>query len=228
MSWDSKVDYCGLAESGKLALKASTMNRSGQYVEKLGADGAFAATKAFGVQDSPNCEYAIVSDFTLSGKSLGAVVDVDGRKYALSSLHYENGAGAEPKVTANAVQVEDSAEAGGGRFTVPDIAISKEEVAAAILGAFTLTGDGCELTKCALDASCTVNGHKVNGVAVASGVHSAHLQIAITVGQYGTAEPTLAAADGWDVSAPLTCSDPDSDFPEWTATLSKPLAVAAV
>ena len=34
----------------------------------------------------------------------------------------------------------------------------------------------------------------------------------------------LAAEEGWDVSSPLTCTDPDSDLPEWTAVLSKPLA----
>lgn len=225
MSWDSKIDYCGLADTGKLQIKASTMNRSGQYLEKLGADGAIAATKSFGVQDSPSCEYTVLSSFTLTGKKLGAVTEVDGKCYALQSIHYETASGAEPKFSANSVQVEDGATA-GGKFDVPGLELSPDEVAAILLSAFTLTGTGCELTKCAADVSCTVGTHKVNGVTVASGSHSAHVQISVTIGQYGDVEPTLTAAEGWDVSSPLTCSDPDSDFPEWTATLSKPIAKA--
>ena len=40
MSWDTKTDYCGLAVDGKLQIKSATMNRSGQYLEKLGKNAA--------------------------------------------------------------------------------------------------------------------------------------------------------------------------------------------
>lgn len=225
MSWDTKTDYCGLAAEGKLQIKSATMNRSGQYLEKLGKNAAIAATKAFGVNDSPSCDYTIVSAHSLTGVKLGKILTVDGKKYALQSLKYECGAGSEPTFSASSRQVEETAtENNSNCFDVPAFDVSPEEVAEIIAEAFALSGAGCELTKCSLQASCTVNVHTVNGVAVASDVHTGHVQVSVTVGQYGEAAPSLAPATGWDISTPLTCTDPDSDFPEWTAVLSKPLA----
>ena len=224
MSWDTKTDYCGLAVEGKLQIKSATMNRSGQYLEKLGKNAAIAATKAFGVNDSPNCEYTILSAHKLTGVKLGKIATVEGKKYALQSLKYETGAGTEPKVTATAREVEASAnDSNCNKFAVPDIEISPEEVADIIAAAFTLSGESCELTKCSAEASCTVSPHTVNGAVVASDVRSGHIQVSVSIGQYGEAAPVLTPADGWDISSPLTCTDPDSDLPEWTATLSKPL-----
>lgn len=113
-------------------------------------------------------------------------------------------------------------------FDIPDFAISPAEVAEILMEAFTLSGDGCELTKCSIDIECTVNVHTVNGAIVASDVHSGRARVSATIGQYGEVEPSVTASDGWDVSAPLTCSDQDSDLPEWTVTLSKPLAKSSV
>lgn len=225
MSWETKTDYCGFAADGKLQIKSATMNRSGQYLEKLGQNAAIAATKAFGVNDSPSCDYTVVAAHTLTGVKLGKIVTADGKKYALQSLKYECGAGSEPTFSASSREVESTAtDATCNHFDVPEFEISPEEVAEILASAFTLTGEMCELTKCSLEASCTVNVHTVNGVVVASDVHTGHIQVSVTIGQYGEALPVLTAASGWDISSPLTCTDPDSDLPEWTATLSKPLA----
>lgn len=225
MSWDTKTDYCGLAVDGKLQIKSATMNRSGQYLEKLGKNAAIAATKAFGANDSPSCDYTVVAAHKLTGVKLGKIVTADGKKYALQSFKYECGAGSEPTFSASSREVEPTADDSKcNHFDVPEFEISPEEVAEILAGAFKLSGDGCELTKCSLQASCTVNVHTVNGAAVASDVHTGHVQVSVVIGQYGEAAPSLAAEEGWDVSSPLTCTDPDSDLPEWTATLSKPLA----
>ena len=229
MSWDSKTDYCGLAVANKLQIKAATMNRTGQYLEKLGQNAAIAATKAFGTADAPQCEYTVLAAHTFAANALklGAITSQGGKKYALQSIHYENGAGVEPKFTAVSREVESGAtDANSNHFNVPSFAISPEEVAAILMAAFTLTGTSCELTKCVLDISCVVNPHTVNGGIVASDVHSGHVQVQATIGQYGTTAPTVTAASGWDISSPLTCTDPDADLPEWTVTLSKPLAKA--
>ena len=228
MSWESKTDYCGLAVANKLQIKAATMNRTGQYLEKLGKNAAIAATKAFGTADAPQCEYTVLASHTFEGNAalkLGTITSQDGKKYALQSIHYENGSGVEPKFTGVSREVESGAtDANSNHFDVPSFTISPEEVAEILMAAFTLTGASCELTKCALDASCVVNPHTVNGGIVASDVHSGHVQVQATIGQYGSTVPTVAAGTGWDISSPLTCTDPDADLPEWTVTLSKPLA----
>lgn len=225
MSWEEKTDYCGLVADGKLKIKSSSMNRSGQYLEKLGGNAAIVATKAFGVTDAPSCDYTVLAAHKLTGVKLGKVVSVDGKKYALKSLKYENGAGSEPTFSASAQEIEAAAEDSAcNHFDVPEVDVSPEEVAEILAGAFKLEGAGCELVKCSLEASCSVGIHTVNGEIVASDVHSGKVQVSVTIGQYGADSPELTAENGWDVSSPLTCSDPDSDLPEWTATLSKPLA----
>lgn len=225
MSWESKTDYCGLAVANKLICKSSTENRSGQYLERTGQHGAICATRAYGTENaSPSNEYAVAADvsFAAGAITLGAVKEVDGRKYMLQSVSVKTSSAGEPTVSATAVQVEDGATT-GNCFRVPAFVLSADDVAQILLGAFTLAGEGCELTECGAEISCTVGLHTVNGDPVASDPHTAHVQVSVSVLQAGAAEPTLTAADGWDVSSPLTCGDPDADLPTWTATLSRPL-----
>jgi hypothetical protein len=226
MSWESKTDYCGLAVANKVVIKSSTMNRSGQYLEKTGASGAIVATKPYGTLDAPSCEYAIkaANSFAAGAIKLGAVTTVDNKRYALQSVHYECGAAQEPVFSGTAQEIEATTDGTQRTFDVPAFDISPDEIAAIIMSAATLGGAGCELTKATMDASATVNNHTVNGVPVASGVSQGKVTVALEILQTSTTAPTVTAASGWDVSSPLSCNDPDSDLPTWTVTLSKPLA----
>ena len=231
MSWESKTDYCSLAVANKIIIKASTENRSGQYLEKPGQHGAIVATKAFAALAAPSCEYTIKAPHAFDDGDivLGTITAVDGEKFALASVHYENGADAEPGFSATAQQVEDDATTElSNTFSVPAFDVSPDECAAVIMSSFSLSGENCELVKVAMDASCQVKPHTVKGVPVSSDVTMGHVQIQLTVNQYGTATPVLTPASGWDVSQRLTCSDPDADFPVWTATVSKPLEKTCV
>lgn len=49
------------------------------------------------------------------------------------------------------------------------------------------------------------------------------LTVNVTVVQTGNTKPTITAGSDWVVSSPATCSNPDADYPSWTATLTKPL-----
>ncbi|MBR4523691.1 MAG: hypothetical protein IKO64_05605 [Kiritimatiellae bacterium] len=229
MSWDSKQDYAGLAVANKVICKSANVNTSGQYLEKLGAHGNIAATKPFGVVSAPSNEYTIKAANTFQGLKLGSIVTVDGHAYALESIHYEKSAGAEPVLTATTKEVETGATTETmNTFALPDIAVNPDEIAELIVDCATLSGTGCELTKCAADFACTVNTHNVNALPQASDVVQGKITVQLTIGQYSTTAPTVAAKAGWDISSPLTCNDPDSDMPEWTCTLSKPLAKTLV
>lgn len=224
MSWDSKTDYCGLAVANKVVIKSSSMNRTGQYLEKVGKSGAICATKAFGTIDAPSCDFAIKTENTYSTLKLGAVTTVDNKRYALQSVHYENGAAQEPVLSATAQQIEDLSDGTTRTFDIPSFTVSPDEAAEMVMSAATVGGTGCELTKVTMDASANVNNHPVNGVPVASDVTQGHVTVAVEILQTSTTEPTLTAGTGWDISSPLTCDDPDADLPVWKATLSKPLA----
>lgn len=226
MSWESKTDYCGLVVASKIDIKSSTMNRSGQYLEKTGQSGAICATKAFGILDAPSCDYVIKSAHTFADGAikLGAVTTVASKRYALASVHYENGAGAEPVFSATAQEIEESTDGTTRTFDVPGFSVSPDEAAAMVMSAGTLGGAGCELTKVTLDASANVNNHTKNGTPVASDVTNGKVTVQVEILQTSTTTPTFTPGSGWELSSPLSSTDPDADFPTWTATVSKPLA----
>lgn len=229
MSWDSKQDYAGLAVANKVICKDADTNTTGQYLEKPGAHGNIAATKPFGVVSAPSNEYTIEAAHTYQGLKLGSVVTVDGHAYALESIHYEKTAGAEPVLSATTQEVETGATTSTmNTFALPDIEVSPDEIAELIVDCATIAGTGCELVKCVADFACTVKPHTVNGTPVASDVILGKITVQLTIGQYAAAAPTVTETTGWDVSSPLTCKDPDSDMPEWTCTLSKPLVKTLV
>ncbi len=222
MSWDRRTDYCGLANGTSVKCKGSNENRSGSYLEKTGEHGDIIATKPYGTANAtPSCEYTIAKETTLAIK-LGTVTAVDGKKYMLSSVSIGTGSATEPTMSASATQVEDDATT-DSTFDVPSFSVSPDDIAQFLFGAFTLSGTGCELTQCNAEISCTVGLSTVNGDPVASDPHTAHIQLSITVIQTGDVAPSVTPAEGWDLSAPLTCADPDSDLPTWTCSVSKPI-----
>lgn len=224
MSWDNKTDYCGLAVEGKLTIKGATENRSCSTLEKNGANGAIAATKYYADICAPTCEYTVAETNTYAAIKLGTVTGVGTEKFALSNVSIKTSAGAEPTFSATAAQIEDAAtDANCNHFAVPSFTLDKDEIAQTLFDAFTLSGASCELTECGAEISCTVGTSKVNGYPVASDVVGGKIVLSLTIGQYGETRPTVTPASGWEMSAPLTCTDADSDLPSWTCSLTKVL-----
>lgn len=224
MSWDSKTDYCGLGDGIILQIKSSNENASSSYLEKLGQQGAIVATKLYGDKNAqPTCEYAIKKSGTVIVQ-IGKVTVVDGKRYALQSVVFGTSAGGEPTVSATAVRIEDTTDGEDRKFEEVSVHVSPEETAQVHLSAATVTGASCEITATTTTISGTVSPHTVNGDPVASGVHSGKVEVDLTVGQYGATAPTFAAGRDFELSQSPTCNDPDSDFPEWTAKVTKPLA----
>lgn len=234
MSWNSKTDYCGLAVEGKIIIKSATQNKSGQYLEKPGTSSAICATKPFGAADAPSCDYAIkgAKSFGAGEIKLGAVTSITvgnvTKRYALASVRYENGADVEPTFTGTAQEIEATSDGTQRMFDVPAFDVSPDEAAEIIMSAATVGGTGCELTHCTMEASANIKIHTVNGVIVSSDVTVGHVVVSLEILQSGDEEPTVAPSSGWDISSPLTCTDPDADFPTWSCELSKPLAYTVV
>ena len=234
MSWETKEEFCGLAIANKLLCKGANPNTTGQYLEKHGQHGDYAATKAFGVRSAPVNGYTIADSFTLTGAKLGSVEEVSDKSYALEKISFSTGADEEPTFEATAKQVEDDASL-GNYFEVPEFSLTPDHVAqipsfkfpvpqgqtATSVAAFALTGSGCELTKCAGEISCSVKTNDKAGLPKAHDVTNGHIVLQLTIGQYGDTVPTVTPATGWDVSSPLSCDDPD--MPTCTMALSHPL-----
>jgi len=239
MSWESKTDYCDLAVANKLLVKSANTNTTSQYLEKHGANGAYKKTKVFGTRSAPSNTYAVVDTVTFTSKKLGGKKSVAGenKTYALEKLSWSTGADQEPTVDASAQEVKYAASPTTTRyFAIPEFSISPDQVAQipsfkfpvssgtpTAVPAFTLSGTDCELTACGGEISCKVGTNDKNGEPQYNDVTNGHVVVNVTIAQYGTTAPTLTAGSGWDVSSALTCDDPDSDMPTWTATLTHPL-----
>lgn len=227
MSWDAKKDFCGLSDGTILQIKSSNENASSSYLEKLGQQGEIVATKLYGDKNAqPSCEYVIKKAGNVKVQ-IGKVTTVDGKRYALQQVVFGTSAGGEPTVTATAVRIEDTTDGEDRKFEEVTVAVSPEECAQVHLSAATVSGENCEITATSTTISGTVSPHTKNGDPVASGVHSGKVEVELTVGQYGDAEPTFAAGSGFELSRSPTVNDPDSDLPEWTSKVSKPLALVS-
>ena len=233
MSWESKKDYCGLGggTNAVLKVKSANKNASSQFLEKLGQDGAIAATKLYGDKiASPSNEYTILKSGTISVQ-IGKVTTVDGERYALQSVVVKKTAGGEPTVSATAVRIEDTTDGEDQMFEPVTLHVDPEETAEFAIGTNPVSGDDCEVTEVTTTVSGTVSPHTVNGDPVASGVHSGKVEVDVTVGQYGTDEPEfdddLGESSGFEKSAIENPDEPDSDMPSWTVKYEKPLAKAS-
>lgn len=223
MSWNSKTDYCGLGDGTAIICKSATENRTGSYLEKTGEHGDIIATKPYGDKNgSPSNDYAIAKAKTFSSLKLGTITTVGTNKYMLQSVSVSTGSATEPTMSATAVRVEDGCTE-TSTFVIPEFNVSPDDIAQFLFNGFTLEGTGCEITQCNAEISCTVGLSTVNGDPVASDPHTGHITLSVTIIQTGDTAPSVTAAEGWDQSAPLTCSDPDSDLPTWTCSFARPL-----
>ena len=227
MSWESKKDYCGLGGQ-ILKVKSANKNASSQFLEKLGKDGAIAATKLYGDKNaSPSNEYTILKSGTITVQ-IGKVTTVDGERYALQSVVVKKTAGGEPTVSATAVRIEDTTDGEDQMFAAVTLNVDPEDTADFAIGTDPVSGTDCEVTEVTTTVSGTIDPHTVNGDPVASGVHTGKVEVDITVGQYGTDEPEFAddMGTGFEKSAVENPDDQDSDLPIWTVKYEKPLAKA--
>ena len=230
MSWESKPDFCGLGGE-ILKVKSANPNNSSQYLEKLGQDGAIAATKLYGTKNaSPSNEYVILKAGTITVQ-IGKVTTVDNKRYALQSVTVKKTAGGEPTVSATAVRIEDTTDGEDQMFEAVTLNVDPEETAEFAIGTNPVSGNDCEVTEVTTTVSGTVSPHNVNGDPVASGVHSGKVEVDVTVGQYGENEPefadNLGSDSGFEKSAIENPDEPDSDMPSWTVKYEKTLAKAS-
>ena len=244
MSWENKQDYSGLEISNKISAKGSKPNITAQYKEWHGAHGDYKATKMFGERGNPTTSYRIEDDATITGKKLGDITTVEQKKYMLHAINFSTGSDAEPTLEASSAEVESGA-ALRNYFVVPDFKISPDHVVqipefkfpaasgqtAEFVPAFSLpagttqapTNVAVELTAVSGEISCSGNTNDKNGDPKSHDVTNGHIVIQLTLGQYGEQVPMITPGEGWDMSAPKTVDDPDSDMPTWTCTLSHPL-----
>lgn len=140
MSFAAKIDYAGLGSTG-LVLRSNGQNGTNGVLEIPGSDGSILGDEIYGHIKNPTCEYAISGSTELTGLSLGTVYNTQLTgmgPFALSRLAVSTGAGAEPTVQADAVQIEPNATRTICIYSIPALTVTPAHHAQTF-GAFTYT-----------------------------------------------------------------------------------------
>jgi hypothetical protein len=145
----------------------------------------------------------------------------------LQSFTVSTSAGGKPTLTAAGVLIEAGGTGTECEFETSEIDLSPE-YHASDFGATNFEDSATAwLSTGTYTAECQIGVTAPDGVQLASDASSAKETVTLTITTTGTAKPTVAAETGWTITSPLTRSRSDGDFPTWTCTLTKFLAVAA-
>jgi hypothetical protein len=220
MAFAEKVDLVGLARAG-LSLRSNGHNASNSVLEIPGSDGSILGDEITGHIKNPTCGYAITGTAQLSGVALGKVYGSNDKPYALSRVHVSTGAGQEPTVEADAVQIEDGATQSICTYAISSITLTPARHALTF-GAFTYTESlSLALQTSEYEATCDLSPTTINNDPVASDATGGRETVAVTFWAASeTTAPAVTPATGWHVTTDWTCTGADASMFVWTATFT--------
>lgn len=235
MAFQTKTDPWGISGAGKfLTLVSVTDNKSSSVAEARDEKGNVVATTIYGVQYAPSYEYKVSGSGDLAIPKFGAPVTAsmaDGTSVKLFMTNWtlNTGAGSETTFSITAGSIPSTVTAiCPYQIDCGEVEIGPCQHAKLLFSCATLSGAGCYLQTANYAGSCTLGRPTKDGDAIAAGVTDGRITAALTILQTGTAAPTLASlGTGWEITSPLTCTNPDAANATWTATLTKYLAAAA-
>ena len=116
----------------------------------------------------------------------------------------------------------------GCTATLPGITVSGLHHAQTF-GAFSISGAGAHLTQSTWSAQCDVSPAEKDGQMLAHDIVGGTVTVTgtIQVSDASYPVPTLSVASGWTITAPLTETNPDSNYPTYTFTITKYLSADA-
>lgn len=223
MAFKTKQDYYDLSDKSGLVLVSTTENKSESVAEAQGENGFVVATQTYGVRSAPACDYVITSDVNLSGIVLGSINKISSDNFCLGEITVTTAAGSVPTLAASGSQVESGTAHGGCTCTMPTVNVSRLHHAQNF-GAFGLqAGFGAHLTQCTFTAQCTVSTADKDGTPLAHDIVDGRCTVTGTI-QCSTSPytlPVITPETGWELTSPLSETNPDGDFPTYTFTLTR-------
>lgn len=227
----SKTDYFNLeTKIPGLVCTTNEDGKSAELAEATGSDGSIVASNVYGEKIAPSNEYAVTSGINMSADTI-ALGDVttttDGattKHICLNSIEIGTSAGSAPTVKASGEQVEAVEGTEYCKYSLPAIALASKHHAQILMDAFALTGAGCHLKSANYTFSASISKAEKEGECLAHDVTGGKIECSIEVLRTGTATPSLSAGTDWEITSPLACSNPDSDWPTYSATLTKYLS----
>ena len=227
MAFATKTDPFGIVGSaGILECVSVTDNKTASVAEAHDENGSFVAHEVFGEQIAPSAEYKVKKSGDIEGVTLGAVTTYDNKRVVLTNFQVNTSAGGETTVSASGEQVEASSDGTcPAQFELPDIPVGVCHHAHNLIDDLTIGGTGCYLQSANYTFACSLGKATKDGTCIAHGVYEAYAEAQIEIIQTGSSAPTLTLENGsdWFISSPLSQTNPDADYPTWSATLRKHL-----
>lgn len=179
---------------------------------------------------APACDYIVTNNIDLSAITLGTVKQIDvlssNTNYCLGEVTITTAAGSAPTITASGSQVESGVAKSACTAKTPSVTVSRLHHAQNF-GAFGLqAGFGAHLTQCTFTAQCTVSTADKDGTPLAHDIVDGRCTVTGTI-QCSTSPytlPVITPTNGWEITAPLSETNPDGDFPTYTFTLTNYLS----
>jgi hypothetical protein len=219
-AFHTPIDYFTLG-STPLALKSSKEGKTCENKEAPDERGDVVARTVYGTISKPSCNFEVIAAGDLS-LVLGAVTTVDAVVYALTGATITTKFGEPCTVSASGESLQTGATV-SSTITVGAAALLTLHKAAVLFTAFTLGGAGCELHECSAEITSKLSRATVSGETVAHDISGGKIVVKATIGQTETTPPTVTAGEGFEITSPLTCDNPDEDYPTWTVELTKDL-----
>jgi hypothetical protein len=221
MSFKTKTDPFGIADGTTIVALDVTGGESATNTEAAGEDGSIVANTVSSTLRNPSVTMALKAAIskTLGQWKIGNVTTENSKCFALGTIEITTGAGVAPGMSVSGNQVQDGA-ATGCYYPVPAFTLLAKHHAQILFSAFTLSGTGCHLITANYRISGKINLVTKDHEPIAFDVVEGKIEASITVKQTGSAAPELAAGTGFAITSPLAESNPDGDYPTYTATLT--------
>lgn len=219
-AFSTPIDYFN-RDASPLKLKASSQAKTKKSKEGMGVHGDIVARDVYGEVEAPSCDFEVIAAAGLT-LSLGSVNTVDSVVYCLTGGQISAKAGEPHKVTLRGESLQSGATV-SSTISTGAIALIKLHKAVALGACGTVGGTGCSLQECTLDITSKLSRATVAGTTVAHDISGGKMVAKLTIEQTEDTEPTFTAAEGWEITQPLSTDNPDEDYPKWTVEVTKDL-----
>ena len=225
MSFKTKTEPYGIADGTNIVVLDTQGGETAQNVEAVGEDGSVVANTVTETLLNPSATLALKAAITkaLGDWKLGNVSTSDTKKFALEKIEITTTAGAAASIRISGKQVQSDATT-GCTYSVPAFTLTTKHHAQILFSAFSLSGTGCHLTSATYTIEGTINLVTKDGSVIGFDIVQGKIEVSVSIKQCGSAAPELTAGDGFQVTSPLAETNPDADYPTFTATLTKYLA----
>ena len=232
MSFQSKIDFCGLSANSKIVCRSHTEGRSHSVVTCENDEGDTIDTTLFGEVMSPTNEYELKGDVENWDIALGSVktVNVGGKDmhFALKSVSIGTSNSGIVTLSAAAEQVPEATVQ--RTYTVRIAKLRARNKAQILNDLFKVEGERVHLQSASYEISVEVAPTTVDGERVMVDVYGGKIVASVEAKQAGTVAPTVApvTADAVTIlSSPNDGSRPDSDYSTASAEVTKYLTADA-